>query len=71
MIDYVTSEIGHNGLLVLVEPEVKEGLTRRVFRYMDNGALEWCALSDWRENNFRARFYGWHSRDLPSTMTNY
>jgi len=70
MIDYVTSETGYRGTLVLVEPELPEGLVRRVFRYMQNGALEWAALSDWRENNERARFYGFHSRELPSTMTN-
>lgn len=69
MIDYVTSEMGSKGSLVLVEPELNPGLTRRVFRYMANGALEWAALSDWRENNERARFYGFHSRELPSSMT--
>jgi hypothetical protein len=70
MIDYVTIEQGFDGTSVMVEPEVREGLVRRAFRYMANGALEWCALTDWRENNVRARFYGFHSRELPSTMTN-
>ena len=32
MIDYVTIEIGSNGSTVMVEPELRKGLTRRVFR---------------------------------------
>ena len=32
MIDYVTVEIGSGGSTVMVEPELRKGLTRRVFR---------------------------------------
>ena len=35
MIDYVTIEIGSNGSTVMVEPELRHGLTRRVFRRID------------------------------------
>ena len=63
-----TIETGSDGRVVLVEPEIKAGLTRRVFSYMPDGALEWAALSDWRENGVRARFFGFANRELPSSM---
>ena len=69
MIDYVTVEIGANGSVVMVEPELRKGLTRRVFRRMLDGSLEWAAYDDWRTHNERARFFGFASRDLPSSMT--
>ena len=53
----VTIEIGSNGSTVMVEPELRKGLTRRVFRYMADGSLEWAAYDDWRMNNERARFF--------------
>ena len=40
----VTLEIGPNGSTVMVEPVLRKGLTRRVFRYMADGSLEWAAL---------------------------
>ena len=61
-------ETGSNGRIVLVEPELQKGLTRRVFSYLADGSLEWAALSDWRENGERARFFGFASRDLPASM---
>ena len=65
----VTIEIGSNGSTVMVEPELRKGLTRRVFRYMADGSLEWAAYDDWRMNNERTRFFGFASRDLPASMT--
>ena len=46
-----------------------KGLTRRVFRYMLDGSLEWAAYEDWRMHHERARFFGFASRDLPASMT--
>lgn len=62
------------GLLValidfLVEPVLRKGLTRRVFRYMADGSLEWAAYDDWRSQHERARFFGFASRELPASMT--
>ena len=71
MIDYVTVEIGSGGSTVMVEPELRKGLTRRVFRRMLDGSLEWAAYDDWRTHNERARFFGFASRDLPSSMTSF
>lgn len=65
----VTTEIGNDGRLVMVEPETHPNLTRRVFRYIGD-ALEYATLPDWRENNSRARWYGFASRELPPSMTN-
>lgn len=65
----VTVEIGSGGSTVMVEPELRKGLTRRVFRRMLDGSLEWAAYDDWRTHNERARFFGFASRDLPSSMT--
>ncbi len=62
MIDYVTVEIGSGGSTVMVEPELRKGLTRRVFRRMLDGSLEWAAYDDWRTHNERARFFGFASR---------
>ena len=69
MIDYVTVEIGSGGSTVMVEPELRKGLARRVFRRMLDGSLEWATYDDWRTHNERARFFGFASRDLPSSMT--
>lgn len=65
----VTLEIGPNGSTVMVEPELRHGLTRRVFRRMLDGSLEWAAYEDWRMHHERARFYGFASRELPDSMT--
>ena len=69
MIDYVPIEIGSGGSTVMVEPELRKGLTRRVFRRMLDGSLEWAAYDDWRVHHERARFFGFASRDLPASMT--
>ena len=69
MIAHVTIEIGSNGSTVMVEPELRKGLTRRVFRRMLDGSLEWATYDDWRMHNERARFFGFASRDLPTSMT--
>lgn len=53
---------------VLIEPELQAGLTRRVFRYMKNGGLEWASFEDWRAYGERARFFGFASRELPTSM---
>ena len=68
-IDYVTIEVGANGRVVMVEPPQRAGITRRVFSRVLDGSLEWAAFADWRENGQRARFYGFASRELPSSMT--
>ena len=65
----VTIEIGSGGSTVMVEPELRKGLMRRVFRYMADGSLEWAAYDDWRMHHERARFFGFASRDLPASMT--
>lgn len=65
----VTVEIGPKGFVVMVEPEQKPGLDRRVFRFDHNDALSWAHYSDWKANHERARFYGFHSKELPETMT--
>ncbi len=65
----VTLEIGPNGSTVMVEPALREGLTRRVFRYMADGSLEWATYDDWRSQRERARFFGFASRELPASMT--
>jgi len=65
----VTLEIGPNGSTVMVEPVLLKGLTRRVFRYMADGSLEWAAYDDWRSQHERARFFGFASRELPASMT--
>ncbi len=69
MVDYVTVETGLNGSIVMVEPELRKGLTRRVFRWMPDGSLEWAAYADWQAHNERARFFGFASRELPASMT--
>lgn len=69
MCDHVTVEIGANGRLVMVEPELQPGLVRRVFWRTPADTLEWAALDDWRANGERARFYGFASRELPASMT--
>ena len=63
----VTLEIGPNGSTVMVEPVLRKGLTRRVFRYMADGSLEWAAYDDWRSQHERARFFGFASRELPAS----
>ena len=69
MIAHVTIEIGSNGSIVMVEPELRKGLTRRVFRHMPDGSLEWAAYVDWQAHKERARFFGFASRKLPKSMT--
>ena len=69
MIDYVTVEIGSNGSTVMDLSRSFHGLTRRVFRRMLDGSLEWAAYEDWRMHHERARFFGFASRDLPASMT--
>lgn len=68
MVDHVTLETGSRGSLVMIEPD-QPGLTRRAFRRMPNGALEWATYADWQANGERARFYGFASRELPASMT--
>ena len=63
----VTTEIGNRGTLVLIEPETQPGLDRRVFKQVGAG-YEWAHLSDWRDNNERARFYGYAPSELPESM---
>lgn len=65
----VTLETGPKGSTVMVEPVLRKGLTRRVFRYMADGSLEWAAYDDWQAHYERARFFGFSSRDLPASMT--
>lgn len=65
----VTLETGPAGSTVMVEPELRKGLTRRVFRYTETGHLEWAAYDDWRSSYERARFFGFASRELPQSMT--
>ena len=57
-----------NGQLLMVEPMGNPALDRRAFRQAGN-AYEWAHLSDVEKNGVRARFYGWASKELPSTMT--
>jgi hypothetical protein len=64
----VTLEIGPNGSTVMVEPVLRKGLTRRVFRYMADGSLEWAAYDDWRSQHERARFFGFASREQPDNV---
>lgn len=68
MCDAVKTEIGPRGRLVLVEPQQKPGLDRRVF-WQNGLAWEWAHYADWKANGERARFYGWASKELPETMT--
>jgi hypothetical protein len=69
LVDGVSVEIGDKGSVVMVEPKLRKGLTRRVFRRMFDGSLEWAAYDDWIMHNERARFFGFGSRDLPASMT--
>lgn len=66
----VTLETGPAGLMVMVEPEQRPGLDRRVFRRNPDGALSWAHYSDWSTHHERARFYGFHSKELPESMVN-
>ncbi len=63
----VTIETGAGGTVVMVEPERRKGLDRRVFKQVGN-AYEWAHFADWRESGERARFYGWASNELPESM---
>ena len=58
----------HDGRLLLVEPELRPGLTRRCFYPLPGGGYEWAAYDDVQENGTRARFYGWASKELPASM---
>lgn len=53
---------------VFIEPETDPRIARRVFRLMECGALEYALLTDWQESADRARFYGFASRELPSSF---
>lgn len=68
MTDFVTTEIDARGTMVLIEPEQRKGLDRRVFKQVGM-AWEWAHFADWKQHGSRARFYGWASRDLPASMT--
>lgn len=57
-----------DGTVCLVEPQQRQGLDRRAFRQCGNG-YEWAHLADVSENGRRARWYGYASKELPSTMT--
>ena len=63
----VRLEIGRHGQCVTIEPTLSKGPDRRVFRQIGD-QYEWCHFSDWRQNNIRARWYGWASRELPDSM---
>lgn len=65
---HITIETDSRGVIVIIEPEQRKGLDRRVFRQVGNG-YEWAHLSDWRQHGSRARFYGWQSKELPASMT--
>lgn len=67
--DHVTLQFGADGRMVMIEPSVKAGLTRRAFRRNDSGHLEYCTLDAWERDGSRARFYGWASKELPASMT--
>lgn len=69
MSNAVKIETGTDGRIVLIEPEQRKGLDRRVFRYVNGSALEWAHFADWRQHNVRARWYGYASKELPATMT--
>ena len=62
-----------DGTLALIEPETQTGLDRRVFRRTGPGreSLEWAHLNDVENHGPRARWYGWHSKDLPDTMRSF
>ena len=47
-----------------IEP-VRNGLDRRVFRRMANGALEWAHYREWAADRERARYYGSALADVP------
>ena len=51
--------------MVFYVEKYRNGLDRRVFRRMDNGALEWAHYGDWMRDPMRARFYGSVLRDVP------
>jgi len=63
----VSIEIGNLGTVVMIEPEVRKGLDRRVFKQVGK-VYEWAHLSDWRQNNERARWYGYAPSELPESM---
>lgn len=67
--DHVTLETGPRGQTVMVEPEQRPGLDRRVFFYEASGDLMWAHYADWRAHGEKARFYCHISKDLPATMT--
>ena len=56
--------------IVAIEPELQPGLVRRVFRRTAEGFLEWTPLADWLSDGERARFYGYASKDFPSSINN-
>lgn len=68
MPDGVTTLTLSDGTFCLVEPEQRPGLDRRVFAEHDGGYV-WAHYADVQQHGKRARWYGWHSRELPATMT--
>lgn len=66
---HVTIETGPGGTTVMVEPERRNGLDRRVFRQEPDDTYVWAHYADWRKNGERARFYAYAPKELPTTMT--
>lgn len=64
----ISIEVGSLGTVVMIEPEGRPGLTRRVFKRASNGCYEWATLNDWRGSGERARWYGWSGKELPESM---
>lgn len=51
-------------MVFYIEPQ-RDGLDRRVFRRMDNGALEWAHYAEWMRDAKRARYYGSALTEVP------
>lgn len=66
---HVTIETGPGGTTVMVEPERRNGLDRRVFRQEPDDTYVWAHYADWRKNGESARFYAYAPKELPTTMT--
>lgn len=69
MAGHVTIETGPGGMTVMVEPEQRKGLDRRVFRQNPDNTYVWAHYADWHQNGERARFYAYALKELPMTMT--
>lgn len=57
-------------MVFYIEP-YRSGLDRRVFRRMDNGALEWAHFSEWMRDAKRARYYSSILRDVPENTEEF